>query len=169
MKRIEPTIGALPLDDTPEVKMQFEKGIDELPSSEIDTEADKISVPASLASRNWAKFIDMIITALIFTLSLAVSNRLNLDAMTSDLVVLIPGSMYFLLSDALFNGQSIGKKLFKIAVVSRTSGNKCSAIQSIVRNLLLVILGPFEFQLFFSKRKRRFGDNIASTIVIQYS
>lgn len=52
--------------------------------------------------------------------------------------------LYLCISDTLFEGQSIGKKLLSLKVVSLITGEKCSIKQSILRNL------PFSIPLFFA-------------------
>lgn len=169
MKRIEPKMGILPVEDVSDTTIKFECSDDELDLHDRRSNPKYNYLPASLSTRNWAKYIDMIITTLIFILCLDVSNRLNLDVMSGDLITILPASLYFLLSDSLFNGQSVGKKLFNISVISRTTGRKCSVIQSFTRNILLIIVGPLDIGLLLSKGKRRLGDSIANTVVIQYS
>ncbi len=52
---------------------------------------------------------------------------------------------YIVLSDALFEGQSLGKKIAGFKVIDLETGNYCTAIQSILRNFILTI--PFAFFL----------------------
>jgi uncharacterized RDD family membrane protein YckC len=56
---------------------------------------------------------------------------------------LILGLIYLCISDSLYDGQSIGKRLLGFGVVSLVDGSPCSAWQSFVRNL------PFTVPLFF--------------------
>lgn len=81
------------------------------------------------------------------------------------------GVAYYLFKDALpfLNGQSIGKKVFRIAVQNRFDN---SAITnefglSFTRSIpvLIPILNVIELMLIFSK-KRRFGDQWAETFVV---
>jgi uncharacterized RDD family membrane protein YckC len=56
---------------------------------------------------------------------------------------LILGIIYIALSDSLYEGQSIGKRLMGFGVISLIDGSACSAWQSFIRNL------PFTVPLFF--------------------
>ncbi|AXQ31570.1 hypothetical protein D0B54_00125 [Solimonas sp. K1W22B-7] len=46
------------------------------------------------------------------------------------------GTAYFLLADGLPNGQSLGKKWIRLAVVDERSGKPCTYLQAIVRTLV---------------------------------
>ena len=76
------------------------------------------------------------------------------------------GIIYFLLSDALPEGQSVGKKLLKIQVVSQKTRQPCSLFQSFLRNVTFP-LGVFDWVFILFGSHRRLGDFIASTIVIK--
>jgi uncharacterized RDD family membrane protein YckC len=52
---------------------------------------------------------------------------------------LAAGLAYLATGDALFDGQSVGKKWFGFRVVSLEDGRACSVRQSVVRNLPLVV------------------------------
>ena len=69
-----------------------------------------------------------------------------------------------LLFKDIYKGQSVGKRIYKIAVVSE---NGCSASlkQLILRNVTLVVW-PIEAYRIFSQRKPRLGDVWAKTKVI---
>jgi uncharacterized RDD family membrane protein YckC len=56
---------------------------------------------------------------------------------------LLLGVVYMCISDSLYDGQSIGKRLMGFGVVSLIDGSPCSAKQSFIRNL------PFSVPLFF--------------------
>jgi uncharacterized RDD family membrane protein YckC len=76
------------------------------------------------------------------------------------------GFAYFLFSDALPNGQSIGKRLLKIQVVSKETMLPCTLLQSFLRNVTFP-LGIFDWIFIFFGSHRRLGDFIASTIVVK--
>lgn len=76
------------------------------------------------------------------------------------------GFLYFLLSDALPNGQSIGKRLLNIRVIHKETMRPCSLFQSFLRNVTFP-LGIFDWVLIFFGSHRRLGDFIASTIVVK--
>ena len=73
---------------------------------------------------------------------------------------------YFLFSDALANGQSIGKKLLDIRVIDKETMQPCSLAQSFLRNITFP-LGIFDWIFIFFGSHRRLGDFIASTIVVK--
>lgn len=76
------------------------------------------------------------------------------------------GVIYFLLSDALPNGQSVGKKLLNMRVASKETMKPCTLSQSFLRNVTFP-LGLFDWVFIFFGSHRRLGDFIASTIVIK--
>ena len=78
------------------------------------------------------------------------------------------GATYFLFSDSLPKGQSIGKKLLNIQVLSKETMKPCSLFQSFLRNITFP-LGIFDWAPIFFGERRRLGDFIASTIVVKKS
>lgn len=96
----------------------------------------------------------------------------------------LAGAGYLLISDGLFNGMSIGKKLIGLQVVT-IEGAPCSIKDSIVRNttvaigvllwkiplvgwLLFIAVVIFEFiMLLGSKENMRLGDELAKTRVVE--
>jgi len=95
------------------------------------------------------------------------------------------GLSYLLISDGLFDGRSLGKRLMGLRVVSGGSGGPCSMRQSIVRNLplgaglllyrvpligwiFILIISAVEFLILLgSKEGMRIGDELAKTMVIE--
>jgi len=73
---------------------------------------------------------------------------------------------YFLLADGLHDGQSFAKRWLGMQVVDAESGEPCTFGQSLVRNLLLAVLGPIDWIFIFGERHQRLGDKAAGTIVI---
>ena len=94
------------------------------------------------------------------------------------------GLTYLLIGDGLFDGQSLGKKIVGLRVVSARTYQPCTFKGSILRNgifavgylvsrilwigwILIIIIAAFEFIILLgSKDKMRIGDEIAKTIVI---
>lgn len=76
------------------------------------------------------------------------------------------GIIYFLLCDALPNGQSVGKILLNIQVVGKKTLTPCSVTQSFFRNITFP-LGILDWIFIFFGEHRRLGDFIASTIVVK--
>lgn len=96
----------------------------------------------------------------------------------------LAGFGYILISDGLFEGRSIGKRLTGLRVLGN-SGNPCSIKESILRNstlavgmvlwkvpflgwLLLMAVLALEFVILLgSKEGMRLGDEIAKTSVVE--
>lgn len=94
------------------------------------------------------------------------------------------GLLYLLISDGLFEGKSIGKKLVRLKVVSLKDNSPCSIRESILRNLIfavglalwqiplagwvfLALIIAFELVVIIgSKDSMRLGDEVAKTVVI---
>lgn len=81
-------------------------------------------------------------------------------------VLLFSAFGYYLFCDALSNGQSLGKRVCRTAVVGYPYPTNCTLFQSFLRNfpkmLFIVLDGLF---VLFGLR-RRLGDMLAKTIVI---
>jgi uncharacterized RDD family membrane protein YckC len=95
------------------------------------------------------------------------------------------GLSYLFISDGLFDGRSLGKRLMGLRVVAAGSGGPCSMRQSIVRNaplcagllfsripligwVFIVVISAVEFLILLgSKEGMRLGDELAKTMVIE--
>lgn len=95
------------------------------------------------------------------------------------------GLVYLLISDGLFDGRSLGKKLIGLKVVSLPAGNQGSIKDSVVRNitfflplllynipllgwLFVAVVLTFEFLLMLGNTEgMRLGDDLANTKVIE--
>jgi uncharacterized RDD family membrane protein YckC len=83
---------------------------------------------------------------------------------------LIPYFLYHVIMESLANGQSLGKKLMRIKVITMEGGQP-SVSQYIIRWLfrsidVLFFMLPGFFSIILSSRSQRIGDMIAGTIVI---
>lgn len=74
--------------------------------------------------------------------------------------------LYVLLCDGLPGGQSVGKRFTRTSVVDATTGEPCRYWQSIVRNIAMV-LGVFDAVFILGRQRRRLGDYLGRTKVIQ--
>jgi uncharacterized RDD family membrane protein YckC len=78
--------------------------------------------------------------------------------------------VFLLLADGLGKGQSPGKKICKIQVVSFKTGLPCGLLRSVIRNLFLIdfliIFGAIIDVIFLHANDRRIGDYAASTCVV---
>ena len=75
---------------------------------------------------------------------------------------------YFIISEMAMNGQSIGKKIFKLRVI-QDSGRPINFFQSLLRNAIRLIIdqtGVGIVTILFSKKFKRVGDMVALTIVV---
>ena len=97
----------------------------------------------------------------------------------------LAGLAYLLICDGLFSGQSLGKKLIGLKVISLDTKKPCTLRESILRNsplavgylfykilwigwIFVAITAAFEFiMLLGSKNKMRLGDELAKTVVIE--
>jgi uncharacterized RDD family membrane protein YckC len=89
------------------------------------------------------------------------------------LAIFVLNSAYFAFFEAIWNGQTPGKRFFQIRVI-KDDGRPISAFDSIARNLLriadelpvppLYIAGVIS--ILVSKQNRRLGDYVAGTVVI---
>lgn len=132
------------------------------------------------------------------TLAKARLNRLVAKCIDLGLVILgavfyypmglILGVIYLCISDSLYEGQSIGKRMMGFGVISTIDGSPCSTWQSFIRNLpftvpLFFLIFPFwgwifsaifavplaameVYFLFKDKSPHRLGDIMADTTVI---
>ncbi|MCL5062113.1 MAG: RDD family protein [Nitrospiraceae bacterium] len=129
------------------------------------------SVKASLLLRVIAKMLDFIIMAAA--------------AKTLPQVGYLAGIIYLLISDGLFDGRSLGKKILRLKVISLSTGSSGTFRDSILRNttlavalllykiplvgwLFVIVIIALEFLLMLgNKDGMRLGDDIANTEVIE--
>lgn len=112
------------------------------------------------------------ITDALLVLTCAVLSR------TQDSMVLVAiGAAYLLLRDGLvIPGQSIGKFLFGVRVISLGNGRPCSRLQSAQRNFILVVpglnvvaTGLEAIAVARDPQGQRLGDKLANTQVVEGS
>jgi uncharacterized RDD family membrane protein YckC len=132
--------------------------------------AAKPTILASVNRRLAARLIDCAIAVLIFFTVKFGAGALSavVSAITPKTVLLLAcfsGFTYFLLADALPNGQSLGKRLLSIATVDQKTLKGCSVSQSFTRNsgVLMIV----DWVWIFMESRTRLGDMFAKTIVIQ--
>jgi uncharacterized RDD family membrane protein YckC len=75
--------------------------------------------------------------------------------------------LYLLVSDGLPGGQSLGKRVVGIQVVHAETGVPCGYGRSLVRNLSLGLLSPLDELTLLGAQRRRLGDFLARTRVVQ--
>ena len=85
----------------------------------------------------------------------------------SFLVAVPLGFGYFLMRDGFRKG-SPGKRVCGLRVVDARSGEPCRPLQSLVRNLILIVIGAVDLVVpFFRSDGRRIGDTVAGTVVVR--
>jgi uncharacterized RDD family membrane protein YckC len=114
---------------------------------------------ASPWSRLGAQSIDGLVAVLILLLPTFISQRFA----GMGLILFV---LYYLLADAFPQGQSVGKRFYKIAVVEKESGKPCSFFRSAIRNLTQ-ILSVLDWVWIFGSSHTRLGDILAQTRVVR--
>ena len=120
-----------------------------------------------------AVFITLILGALLF-----VPSMLRFDGRSAKwliaMVILVPFLLqwgYFSLFEALWNGQTPGKRVAKIRVIQQ-SGRAITMFESLARNLVRAIdFLPASYvagvvSIFVTQRSQRLGDLVAGTLVV---
>jgi uncharacterized RDD family membrane protein YckC len=143
---------------------------------------------AGLGSRFVAVLIDGLLLAaayfgvgvLLFVVLLAAGMNKRLDLLGSWMIAAIVIILflllwgYFALFEALWRGQTIGKRVMKLRVV-KDSGRQITFFESLARNLLRYVdFLPFFFltgviTMLCNKRNKRLGDFVAGTLVVHES
>lgn len=127
-----------------------------------------------------AFFIDMIVKiaylyAVIYvTSALGIYGNLNFDSweqMVITFIIYSPILFYSLILEALFNGQTVGKRIMKIKVI-KIDGYQASFTDYLMRWVLRVVeitifMGSIALlTIIFNDRNQRLGDIVAGTAVI---
>lgn len=153
------------------------------PHATVQNEGEKrrlvqhISHPvASVGQRFWALVIDLIIVSVVTLIIWLVFSLLTLRFASFELFAsgtLGLSILYFILFESM-DGQTIGKKVLRIKVVSAESMKKPDLAAVILRNVLrLVDSFPPNFYIvgfivaILNERHQRVGDLIARTIVVK--
>lgn len=129
---------------------------------------------ATLGQRVGSTFIDYGIFAGYFLLIFQVQRifKFTLSNAESIILILVP-TFYHLIMEQFFNGQSVGKKILKLQVVS-LDGTRPTFGAYIMRWMFRLIETNIMFMfgcigitsILMSKRSQRIGDMVAGTIVI---
>ena len=123
---------------------------------------------ASRSSRLLGQLLDGLVTAsLVIAMVLFDSADVDVGMGVLGRVTVLASVAYYFLADALPGGQSLGKRWLDMAVIDAKSGEPCALWQSLVRNLLLAMLGPIDWLFIFGERHQRLGDKAAGTIVVE--
>ncbi|MBL4910495.1 MAG: RDD family protein [Alteromonadaceae bacterium] len=119
--------------------------------------------------REIAQIIDFLISFIIFSFCLYLTKALAIDKPYADIIIVLFPSLYFVFSDGLTKGQSLGKRIFNISVINKNTGEYCSFERSFVRNFFTPFTGVFDVIIIVFKKRRRLGDLFAKTTVIKNS
>lgn len=137
---------------------------------EISNTQSEYQKPKNLAGlgRRWGgQMIDSITTFFLFYAVGRAAEFVGLPPTVVALLALGSGAVYYLFSDAMPNGQSLGKKLLGMSVIDERSYLNCNLYQSFVRNITTPFLSIFDWIFIFFGSRKRLGDMLASTIVIR--
>lgn len=132
---------------------------------------------AGPVSRCLAVFVDILAISMIFQVLAPLLGLMNLTfgdigGAVAILIQFILNETYFMVSELLWRGQTIGKKVLGLRVMDER-GLKLRPAQVIVRNLVRIVdmLPVMYFAggacCFLSKRCQRLGDLAAGTVVIR--
>jgi uncharacterized RDD family membrane protein YckC len=143
-------------------------------SSSQEEDAPKIAIHdsifflASRKSRFFAYLIDYFLAVLLLAAGLAVGEVTNYPL--GGLIGFFTAIGYSLFRDSLSlsHRQSLGKRVLKIRVIDRKSGNYCKALASFKRNFIFYIplLNLIDMVMIFGRKRERLGDTLADTAVI---
>jgi uncharacterized RDD family membrane protein YckC len=134
---------------------------------------------AGLGTRAIAQVLDLliigVILAAVFVVAVAVAAA---DSQTALLIALIAGFLvifgYFWVSESLWSGQTVGKKVFRLRAVG-DRGEPLTFGQSGIRNVVRIVdFLPYAYGvglvvLFANGKGKRLGDLAAGTIVVKDS
>lgn len=132
----------------------------------IDHKVHNLAHPGK---RYQGQFIDSLIAVFLFAVCIYLTRLFKLEGGYVDLLIVGIPFAYFVFSDALPNGQSLGKLPLGICVVSKTTGKPCTLLQSFARNVLTPVFGTLDAILILGKKRQRLGDKMANTVVIHRS
>ncbi|WOE81149.1 RDD family protein [Pseudomonas protegens] len=112
-------------------------------------------------------FFILFLKSFMLHLSVRFSSELGLTVFQGvDYFLTLLALAYFLFCDALPNGQSLGKRLFKMTVVGFPYGPSCTPLQSALRNLPKALFSILDGVFVLFGLRRRLGDMLARTVVI---
>lgn len=117
---------------------------------------------ARIGQRFTSQFVDGLVAIAVGVVFYLMANALGLPYEW----MFVGWLLYILLCDGLPRGQSLGKRFTHTGVVHVDSELPCTYWQSCVRNFAMV-LGVIDAAFIVGKQRRRLGDLLARTKVIQ--
>ncbi|WHS61094.1 RDD family protein [Pseudomonas sp. G2-4] len=136
-------------------------------SNNTQNEYRKPNNLAGLGRRWGGQIIDSLITIFLFGLVGRSAEFVGLPSSVVGFLALGVAAAYYLFSDSMPNGQSVGKKLLGMSVIDERSFLSCNVYQSFMRNITTPFLNVFDWIFIFFGSRKRLGDMLASTIVIR--
>jgi len=137
---------------------------------DVSNTQNEYQKPKNLAGlgRRWGgHMIDSLITFFLFLFVGRMGDFVGLPPTVVAILALGAGAGYYLFSDAMPNGQSVGKKWLGMSVIDERSYLDCNLYQSFVRNITTPFLSILDWIFIFFGSRKRLGDMLASTIVIR--
>jgi uncharacterized RDD family membrane protein YckC len=134
---------------------------------------------AGLGTRAIAQVLDLLIVSFILAALYFVAVAISLAAVVTGQLIAILGSFvvifgYFWVSEALWSGQTVGKKAFRLRAVG-DRGEPLTFAQAGIRNIVRIVdflpygYGVGLIALFVNGKGKRLGDLAAGTIVVKDS
>ena len=132
---------------------------------------------ASLGDRILGRLLDLVLIGAYIFILIVIYNLTRASSSSTTYIGLIifalslPVIFYYLLCELLLNGQSIGKKIMGIKVVS-LNGNQPSFGQYLIRWLFRIVDFIFfgivaVIMVAVSEKKQRLGDLVAGTVLVK--
>lgn len=140
-----------------------QRAVDEA-KHKIEVEKSRRDVFASLSDRLLAQVLDTALVLLLLPLALFLSDSVGRGVGS---VANAAPVLYLLLADGLPGGQSIGKRIVRIAVVDAKKDIPCNLFRSFLRNVTPFFLGVIDWVFIFGEKRQRLGDKLANTVVIK--
>jgi uncharacterized RDD family membrane protein YckC len=137
---------------------------------DISNTSSEYQKPKNLAGlgRRWGgQIIDTLITYFLILFVGRLAEFIGLPSNVVAVLALGTGVAYYLFSDAMPNGQSLGKKLLGMSVIDERGYLNCNLYQSFIRNITTPFLNILDWIFIFFGSRKRLGDMLASTIVIR--
>jgi uncharacterized RDD family membrane protein YckC len=136
---------------------------------------------AGLGTRAIAQLLDLLIVfGILVALALAAGGAATFtnNAIVADLILIVGGFItvfgYFWASEAMWSGQTLGKKAFRLRAVG-DRGEPLTFVQAGIRNVVRIVdflpygYGVGVVVLFINGKGKRLGDLAAGTIVVKDS
>jgi uncharacterized RDD family membrane protein YckC len=134
---------------------------------------------AGLGTRAIAQILDLLIVALILAAVFFVASAVSGASGQTGTLILLFGSFlaifgYFWVSESLWSGQTVGKKVFRLRAVG-DRGEPLTFGQAGIRNIVRIVdFLPYAYGvglivLFANGKGKRLGDLVAGTIVVKDS